>query len=1158
MSGQNLELALKLKIAQSGLENIQNLIGELKSAGIATDGLEADAAQLAAELNSVDGATKQAAASTEKSTQAYSGAAKGVRSISEQLAEARTALLAYIGAQSAIGAAGNLTNLADEYKSLEARIKLAVGEQGNLKTAMDAVSQTALTTGQNLNTVGELYASLGRSTQASQEQIAALTDTIAKATALSGGSAESANAAITQLNQSLDSGVFRGDEFNSVMEQAPIIVGALAKSLGVTRGELRGMANDGTLTADVVTKALLDQKAAIDESFSKLPLTISRAAENVKTNFALMVGELDKTSGASATVAAAINGIADNLEAISRIAVEAGAILATAFAAKSVPAIIGFTKELVVATKAAGGLRAMMAAIPSSLVITAALVGGQLVIDQLLKIAELNSEAGKNAAAAQETARKQLQEFLSDQQAKITALEQYKNTVAVGSEEFGKMSDFERKQYELNIDAARRYNIALKLAAYAQKELGVTVTANAAEAQKALDQLALSQTAVDNQVSLGAQALIKQFDAATLAGQKTTDVLKGMAQSLDIGSAESIQAFGEALVELEQKGAISAAQVEQSWSQSLSKLSSEDLAAFAINAKAAFNSGERDAAALAEALNAQLSEAAKRVGVDLSAAMGGVSAPVKTALDNVNAFEQGLIATGKTAAQIQPAMELALGKAIDTAKTQADIDALKTKIHGYQQKGELAAASAARLNDQLLLQKQAVDAATPGVGNLAAGISKLIAGASGYAEIAGLRLQIQQMGRDNELTASQVNENLAALDKQAAALDKQTTSIKSNASAAGKAKKSALELQQEYNPLSNAALDATGNLDDMNQTLSDSEGIAQMVSSKIEAALDSIGALSKGAEAAARSIRTASGDWRDWASAVGGMDPKQFVNQDQALAGLNDQLAQFQESASQAADQIKYLNNDLNAAGLEWVGLNKGLASIYTFTQKLAEAKIEMTQFKLAQYDINESVKNGGLTLEEQARKLQQLKNQYSDLDSASLRDLQDQIDQVNGKLKAMQDQATATLQSLQEELANQQGDYATAAEIEAKQKILKLQQQIEEARTAGNAAAVESLQKALDIQAKLNATALAEAKAKEQQAKDANKTKTASSSSSTTTTTSSNSGGGASPVPAAAGAPPVNIHIGGVLDVNDRTTLDSLARKLQPVFTDLARRGAV
>lgn len=150
---------------------------------------------------------------------------------------------------------------------------------------MDDVKNVAINTNSNLTATGDLYARLtkiGQEMKWPQEQALALTETINKATQVGGGSAAANEAAITQLNQALGSGVLRGDEFNSMMEQSPRLTQALADGLGVTTGKLREMAGEGQLTTDVVTKALLSQSEVISAEFAKFPTTIGASIENLK------------------------------------------------------------------------------------------------------------------------------------------------------------------------------------------------------------------------------------------------------------------------------------------------------------------------------------------------------------------------------------------------------------------------------------------------------------------------------------------------------------------------------------------------------------------------------------------------------------------------------------------------------------------------------------------------------------------------------------------------------------------------------------------------------------------------------------------------------------------------------------------------------------
>jgi tape measure domain-containing protein len=224
--------------------------------------------------------------------------------------------------------ASELAQTSDEFKNLEGRIKIAVGETGNFESAMDGVVRVALETNSNLTATGDLFATLTRATRdlktttngvvtdykLSQTQLLQLTETINQSIKVSGASAQASEAAIVQFAQAIGSSVLRGDELNSIIEQAPRLAQALADGLGVPIGKLKELGEAGQLSADVVIKALRQQSEVIDAEYKKLPLTVGSSIENLKTSWMVYIGELDKSNGVSESVAKAIKYIADNLD----------------------------------------------------------------------------------------------------------------------------------------------------------------------------------------------------------------------------------------------------------------------------------------------------------------------------------------------------------------------------------------------------------------------------------------------------------------------------------------------------------------------------------------------------------------------------------------------------------------------------------------------------------------------------------------------------------------------------------------------------------------------------------------------------------------------------------------------------------------------------
>jgi tape measure domain-containing protein len=221
------------------------------------------------------------------------------------------------GASQAIGFAQDVARIADEWNNVAGRLKLVTDNSEELEQVQDDLYQLSQRTSSSYKATADLYSNIRRNADQlglSNKELLDLTESINKSIQVSGTSSASAEAAITQLNQALGSGVLRGDEFNSIMEQAPRLSQALADGLGVPIGALREMAQAGELTADRVTKALLDQKEVIDREFGELPNTVEKSMQKIGNSIGKFVNEIDKTTGASNEAANSLVKIADSLD----------------------------------------------------------------------------------------------------------------------------------------------------------------------------------------------------------------------------------------------------------------------------------------------------------------------------------------------------------------------------------------------------------------------------------------------------------------------------------------------------------------------------------------------------------------------------------------------------------------------------------------------------------------------------------------------------------------------------------------------------------------------------------------------------------------------------------------------------------------------------
>ena len=173
----------------------------------------------------------------------------------------------------------------------------------------------------------------------SQDDSLRLTETVNKMLVVSGATTNEAASALLQLSQAFNKGKLDGDEFRSVMELMPNAADAIAKRLGVTRGELLKLAPQGKITAQVMVDAFNDAAKGIDEKFGKTVPTLSQAMTVLKNNATQTFGEINKQLGITSGISEVIIFLAENMKALAVAAAIAGAALLVAFGPTLVAAI---------------------------------------------------------------------------------------------------------------------------------------------------------------------------------------------------------------------------------------------------------------------------------------------------------------------------------------------------------------------------------------------------------------------------------------------------------------------------------------------------------------------------------------------------------------------------------------------------------------------------------------------------------------------------------------------------------------------------------------------------------------------------------------------------------------------------------------------------
>lgn len=180
---------------------------------------------------------------------------------------------------------------ADAFALMDAKLKVSTRNWGDHAKAQEDVMRISRATRSEMTSTAVLYgklATVSKTLNASQAQVATATETVTKALKVSGASAGETASTVLQLGQALASGRLNGDEFRSLAENAPRLMKLLADSMNVPIGNLKKMASEGQLTSDKLVRAFTDKKylKELEEEFRLMPKTFGDAAtaiENLAT-----------------------------------------------------------------------------------------------------------------------------------------------------------------------------------------------------------------------------------------------------------------------------------------------------------------------------------------------------------------------------------------------------------------------------------------------------------------------------------------------------------------------------------------------------------------------------------------------------------------------------------------------------------------------------------------------------------------------------------------------------------------------------------------------------------------------------------------------------------------------------------------------------------
>lgn len=335
---------------------------------------------------------------------AATAAAKDVDRLGDQLTDAARAaeqasssgdrlmktLKGMLGAFSAIGAVKWLANTSDTMTSINARLELMTGNAKAAAAAQNEIYAAAQRSRGAYTEMANLVSQLGMmapeafsdaSGNLNTGELVAFAEQLQKQMTISGASGQSAAAAMVQLTQGLSSGTLRGEELNSVLEQTPMIAKTIAEYMGVSTGEMRELASEGAVTADIVKNAILGAAEETNAAFASMPMTWAQVWTSMQ-NVALQ---------ALQPVLNAVSWLASNLDIVAPIVLGVAAAIGTLAVA-----INGAKMATAAMTAAQNMLNLVMTANPIGLVVAGlALLVGALYAG----VAAFNKLSGSSVSA---------------------------------------------------------------------------------------------------------------------------------------------------------------------------------------------------------------------------------------------------------------------------------------------------------------------------------------------------------------------------------------------------------------------------------------------------------------------------------------------------------------------------------------------------------------------------------------------------------------------------------------------------------------------------------------------------------------------------------------------------------------------------------------
>ena len=305
------------------------------------------------------------------------------RALYTGLASSLTSLRFGLGALFAGTGGAAIVDATNQFIQINNLLRSSGVEAENLSDTFDELQGVSQQTLSNFRGTARLFATINRNADrlnATEQQIVVATRAIQQSFQLAGINANEAAGAVTQLSQALASGVLRGQELNSVSEQAPLLFAAIADNIGVSFGELRRLAAEGMVTSQEVLDAIIRAAPEFQRQFQEINPTFQQLGELFRTDIIPPLAELGQriipAFGQALQIASSlVSTLVDNLDALLGVGRVLGAFFIAVLANRAINGVIRSFISLRASTVAIGAAWRGLSPIAARLAVQSGNVG---------------------------------------------------------------------------------------------------------------------------------------------------------------------------------------------------------------------------------------------------------------------------------------------------------------------------------------------------------------------------------------------------------------------------------------------------------------------------------------------------------------------------------------------------------------------------------------------------------------------------------------------------------------------------------------------------------------------------------------------------------------------------------------------------------------